>query len=878
MDEHQDEGQHPEQQPAGDQAHADENVESEEEEEDLADLALDFDINSDIPENMMDQADLCMTWVMNKMFKYILTDKEVVQIISVLQRIISNENAVQEYKIQSRYLIGRTIMERKTVEKTDENYNIGLENLQWLYDNKGIVDSRVTPFFGTNYFYSKTSVISLYINLLHRPSKYGFSSDLKHHSLGELDTQIEAYVQALNFYDRNEAIWRIGCIRLDFQGEYSIILEIISRMMETVRVEIRAFGVPQVQDQGIEDEHTDWEEDFPIWYYVKGLFEWSMILTQSFIALYQTQPKDKILHQRWVKLTKKFLDKFNGMKDKFEKDNRSLELWSGGFGFHFVVAEYHWINNLIQLYKDPEGSFGFIGVDSDIDSAEEYEQMLSEFNSNEILISNEDRRAFYDFFITGYKAKHMRNPFNNWVLFNMPDKDYIDESIFTEYEQIIEKTINEGNYWDGNWVYDGWNFSVFKPTAITYKKQIEGYLKHINKWLENHEDLKKLEVFRSIYLGRELVKELAKLVYLPFLYGHDHTSIIPNIDLYIEASNILKKIRDWTYDTFSDSSEVVSAIFEISQKFKSTKPDKSDYINSQVDLLIRIHGSESERLKELYSLTTEDLLSMVSTNNSVDQLSAFQGYRFKFEMSIFFAITGLKVISETKEWKVLTKDFDLTNLEFQDYDSLLPIIDILSNSLTDFKLNVDETLNRFDSLCRDNVLNSFWRMFWEKLFLKINKHIDTHFADSEDNLKFFNSYRAKVSSTLKLLTKKKQNENLIDIGKLKFCQKLNWTLMFLNHLILISKKWKKFGAILQSTLLLVHTVVTSLIFGNTYKPTTTFEYADISLNALCFQKHYVINNSLWILCNSVNVSLTELEALLSLYIFISIVLIIMNFE
>ena len=214
------------------------------------------------------------------------------------------------------------------------------------------------------------------------------------------------------------------------------------------------------------------------------------------------------------------------MKESFEKSEHKLDNASGGFGFHFVVAEWHSIHNLICLFKTPS-QFGFDGVDVDLTQADKWQLKLDGFMSNEELISSEERTALYDFFITGYKVKHMYNPFNNWLLFNMPDKTESDESLIDEYLESIKAAKAKDTYCEGNSAYDGWNFSAFKPSPLTYKMQIRGYWEHITKYMETESetDLTNFNVYGSYSLGRELIKEMTKLIYLPYLYGHSSTHI-----------------------------------------------------------------------------------------------------------------------------------------------------------------------------------------------------------------------------------------------------------------------------------------------------------------------------------------------------------------
>ena len=251
-------------------------------------------------------------------------------------------------------------------------------------------------------------------------------------------------------------------------------------MLKTARVEKSVFGALRADevDQDNGNDATDCEEDFPIEYYIHGLFECTLYLTKSYIALYQTQPRDEKHYKKCIKYTEKFLKLFNGMKDKFLKDNHSLQLASGGFDFHFPVAEWHCINNLFNLYTHPAEKFGFDDIQPNIEEAEKYQKLLDEFESDDTLLSSNNRKQFFKFFLTGYKAKHMHNPFNSWILFDMPDKDYVEEEIYQEYEDIIKETDQKGCYVNGNIVYDGWNFSAFKPTPATYQKQIFGYVSH----------------------------------------------------------------------------------------------------------------------------------------------------------------------------------------------------------------------------------------------------------------------------------------------------------------------------------------------------------------------------------------------------------------
>ena len=91
--------------------------------------------------------------------------------------------------------------------------------------------------------------------------------------------------------------------------------------------------------------------------------------------------------------------------------------------------------------------------------------------------------------------------------------------------------------------------------------------------------------------------QLAKLVYLPFLYGYNISSV-NNFRIYSQAREHLEKVR-YEIDTVSDIVDIIEAVVKISKVMNLSLALNSVYINKKVDEYILLSKGSSNKVDVL---------------------------------------------------------------------------------------------------------------------------------------------------------------------------------------------------------------------------------------------------------------------------------------
>ena len=122
---------------------------------------------------------------------------------------------------------------------------------------------------------------------------------------------------------------------------------------------------------------------------------------------------------------------------------------------------------------------------------------------------------------------------------------------------------------------------------MTCRRQVPPKDKDKNDIDEEDYDYYKLDKddkMETFYLQRAYC-ELAKRTYLPFLYGISITCVL-NSQMYPIVSNHLSKVMHKKIDSPSDLSEIVEAVYSLSDKLMNSEVSNSRYIQSKVDQYI----------------------------------------------------------------------------------------------------------------------------------------------------------------------------------------------------------------------------------------------------------------------------------------------------
>lgn len=100
--------------------------------------------------------------------------------------------------------------------------------------------------------------------------------------------------------------------------------------------------------------------------------------------------------------------------------------------------------------------------------------------------------------------------------------------------------------------------------------------------------------------------ELAKNVFLPFLYGFNLSSVI-NCDIYAEAREHLKKVMTERIDSPSDINEIVEAVYELAGVLNNSDTSNSQYLQKKVTQYILYAQSRTPDMVKVKNALLEDL-------------------------------------------------------------------------------------------------------------------------------------------------------------------------------------------------------------------------------------------------------------------------------
>lgn len=87
--------------------------------------------------------------------------------------------------------------------------------------------------------------------------------------------------------------------------------------------------------------------------------------------------------------------------------------------------------------------------------------------------------------------------------------------------------------------------------------------------------------------------ELAKLVFLPFLYGYGWTSVL-GTPVHDKISFDLKLVSEKKIFTSSDISDIVDAVIQMSNSFTNPEISDSRYMQSRIDEYVKLSQAKSD--------------------------------------------------------------------------------------------------------------------------------------------------------------------------------------------------------------------------------------------------------------------------------------------
>lgn len=99
----------------------------------------------------------------------------------------------------------------------------------------------------------------------------------------------------------------------------------------------------------------------------------------------------------------------------------------------------------------------------------------------------------------------------------------------------------------------------------------------------------------DIYFLQRAYAELAKNVFLPFLYGFNLSSVI-NCDIYAKAREHLKKVMQRRIDVPSDIAEIIEAVFALASTLNNSDSSDSQYLQKKVTQYLLFSQSRTEAM------------------------------------------------------------------------------------------------------------------------------------------------------------------------------------------------------------------------------------------------------------------------------------------
>ena len=181
----------------------------------------------------------------------------------------------------------------------------------------------------------------------------------------------------------------------------------------------------------------------------------------------------------------------------------------------------------------------------------------------------------------------------------------------------------------------------------------------------------------GIHVMQRAYLELAKYIFIPFLYGFDLNSVV-NCKNYEKACEHLKKVKDNQIEAPSDISDIVKAVFDLAGTLHISDISNSLYIHKTVDQFVLLSNARSKEMIKKKREVYKNLKSFKKKRDFVTRDPEVDDYLTAF-MEV--AMSGYKVSQAVTEgtYKLTTTSGE--TMLMQNGQSLLNLIFICGLAL-----------------------------------------------------------------------------------------------------------------------------------------------------------------------------------------------------
>ena len=309
--------------------------------------------------------------------------------------------------------------------------------------------------------------------------------------------------------------------------------------------------------------------------------------------------------------------------------------------------------------------------------------------------------------------------------------EYLNENVLQLSKHMLErgmKTLND-------YASLGWMTNLLPKTSDTYEDVIRFYYfgvctcRDIDEsqkdlvtsnyyddfWTEDLKILTRGTVSskRNRRMQRAYI-ELAKLVFLPFLYGYDWT--IPfKIPIHEKIRNDLILVSECKIPTPSDIGQIVKAIIKFSGNFTTPDPSDSPYLRNKVDEYIKLSDAKIRPLINKRNQVIETFTSFQKKEKMVQSDRDLNLYLTVFMNTVTSSYRIAEMMNSGK-FETEKKEHGIGVHSFKHFLDLVPVIGLKLHQIAD---KVDKLVKKSVEMAIEErvecTVNSFYNKELEML-------------------------------------------------------------------------------------------------------------------------------------------------------------------
>ena len=257
----------------------------------------------------------------------------------------------------------------------------------------------------------------------------------------------------------------------------------------------------------------------------------------------------------------------------------------------------------------------------------------------------------------------------------------------------------------------GWMFNQLPRTAEAYNQCIRYYYFAVCtcrdvKFLDGR--FPKTSYFKDFWFDIEVIEnkvirsrdldrlqmvylELAKMVYLPFLYGYGW-SVVMKTETYKKIMFDLDKVSVGIIPTHSDISDIVDAVCFLANTFTNPEISNSVYLQSRIDDFVKVSQAKSDAMKERKQKILKELASFKKKKQRIENDTAMSEYLRVFMNEVTSSYRISELIHSNK-FQLKTQGDSVVVESMKSLLSMVPMAGTALNSLA----------NQIDQHAKDEV-------------------------------------------------------------------------------------------------------------------------------------------------------------------------------